>query len=565
MRTSLTLVTAALLLSAGTGCAGFGKPLPQPPGYRAPTPGQDEIVGADEEPKEGDPFAVEGILREEQLPLLKGPQPAFADVALADAPAGVPAPPAICQQLAAHPTAAQGKCADAPAARAKLDAALAIADVSKRDQALAAAEACGALPPGLVRSLRAELAPPECGDAIVRPFLAARKDGIPGAIEHALVGQALAARLHRAVTPPPTLEPPHTKERVADFHKGPLRTWLEAQATAVQTLSSQGAQLGSYGRGIVATAAGTADLRLVDAVRSVPIPQEFAKDRELADAFYASLDEALEPRKARGRDGALVGLRELDMVGVIHDRRSDEARALLGKLYGGRRVDALDALQRPPLPPVPATTAEQRLAAALPTFHAGIVLPPELVLDPAILRAFVERGVPLPHRQHLVENEKKLTPDGHALLARARIELGIRTWHAVDFDEAIAHLKQIPENDAKPEHRLLLAIAIALRSGPEDLVALMKAAGAPPRRFGDVRALDTVANGAGSLAPQAAFDAALVRELAAPQAAPAAYFRDVGERWRKAARMAREERAKTVATDRAAAADAIAAELAPKK
>lgn len=561
MRTPVTLVAAALLLAAGTGCAGIGKPLPQPPGYRPPGE-SDEIIGEDDEPG-GDPFAVAGILRQEQLPLLKGPQPAFAEAVLPDAPAGVPAPPAACEQLARHPVAG-GACADATAARARLDAALAMEDPVKRDAALAGAESCAALPPGLVRSLRAELAPAGCADALVRPFLA-KKPKVQGAIEHALVGQALAARLHRAVTPPPALDPPHTKERVADFHQGPLKEWLEAQATAVQSLSAQGAQLGSYGRGVVATAAGTADLRLVDAVRSVPIPDEFAKDEELATAFYASLDEALEPRKARGRDGALVGLREMDMTGVIHDRRTDEARALLGKLYGGRRVDALDALLLPPLPPPSTATVEQRLAARLPTFHAGFVLPPELALDPAVLRGFVERGFPLPHRQHLREATAQPSPEAHGLLARLRVELGIRTWHAVDFDEAIAHLQKIPETDRRPAHQLLLAVSLALRNGPDDLVDLMKAAGAPPRGFGDVRALDAVANGAGSLGPQAAFDAALVRELAAPRAAPAAYFRDVAQRWRKAERMAKDERAKTVAGDRASAMDAIAAELAPPK
>jgi hypothetical protein len=388
---------------------------------------------------------------------------------------------------------------------------------------------------------------------------------VPGAVQHALIGYALAARLHRAVTPPPKLDPPHTKERVADFHKGPLRTWLEAQAKAVQTLSAQGSQLSSYGKGVVATAAGTADLRLVDAVRSVPIPDEFRKDAELSEAYYASLDEALEPRKARGRDGALVGLREMDMTGVIHDRRSDEARQLLGKLYGGRRVDALDALSLPPLPPAPDKTVDQRLAGALPTFQAGHVLAPELALDEGVLRNLIDRGLPLPHRAHLKENVKKLTPAGLGLLARGRVALAIRTWHAVDFDEAIAALKMIPETDARPEHRVLLALSIALRNGPDDLVELMKSAGAPPRRFGEVRALDEVATGAGSLSHHAAFDAALIRELAAPQMAPATYFRDVAERWRRAARIAKDDKTKAMAEDRAKAMDALAAELTPKK
>lgn len=563
MRTPLQILVALLCLAGATGCAGVGKPIQQLPSWHGKQQ-PDEIVGEDEEPPQRDPWAIEGILREEQLPLLKGPQPAVADVALADAPEGVPPPPASCEALARHPVG-RDACADLPAAKAKLDAALQIDDATKRDAALAGAETCAALPAGLVRSLRAELAPPECGDSLVRPFLATRNDKVPGTVQHALIGYALAARLHRAVTPPPKLDPPHTKERVADFHKGPLRTWLEAQAKAVQTLSAQGSQLSSYGKGVVATAAGTADLRLVDAVRSVPIPDEFKKDAELSEAYYASLDEALEPRKARGRDGALVGLREMDMTGVIRDRRSDDARQLLGKLYGGRRVDALDALSLPPLPAAPNKTVDQRLAGALPTFHAGHVLAPELALDDGVLRNLIDRGLPLPHRGHLKENVKKLSPIGLGFLARGRVGLGIRTWHAVDFDEAIAALKLIPETDARPEHRVLLALALALRNGPDDLVELMKSAGAPPRRFGEVRALDVVATEAGSLSHHAAFDAALIRELAAPQMAPGAYFRDVAERWRRAARIAKDDKAKSIAEDRAKAMDALAAELSPKR
>ena len=67
----------------------------------------------------------------------------------------------------------------------------------------------------------------QCGDALVRPFFAAKPEKVPGAIHHALVGQALGARLRRAVTPAPTLEAPFSKDRVLAHHKGPLKTWLE--------------------------------------------------------------------------------------------------------------------------------------------------------------------------------------------------------------------------------------------------------------------------------------------------------------------------------------------------
>jgi hypothetical protein len=555
MRLSSSLVAVALL-SLLTGCAGIGKPLSHPP--RAS--GDDMDDGIEDDEPGTDPFAVEGTLRVEQLPLLKGPQPSLADVALAAPPAGLPPPPAACEALAKHPVG-KGPCADLPTAKAKLDAALALSDATKRDQALAEAESCTALPSGLVRSLRAEVAPPECADALVGPFFASKPEKVPGAIQHALVGQAIAARLRRSVAPPPAIEPPLTRERVQEFHKGPLKTWLEEQAAAIQSLAAQGAQLGSYGKGVVATEAGTADLRLVEAVRKVPIPDDLAKDKELADAYYSALDEAMEPRKARGRDGALVGLREMAFTGVLVDRRTTESRALLSSLYGGKRVDALDPMQLPTLADAPTATIDQRLAGRLPTFHAGFVLAPESALDEAMLRALIERGVPLPVRATLKEKMATLSPAVHSLAARARVGLGIRTWRATDFDEAIAHLQAISEADRRPEHRMLLALCLAMRRGPEDTVELMKAGGATPTKFGDDRALDVVANESGSLSGLAAFDAALVRELAAPRGAPAAYFLDVASRWRKAARLARDASAKTMAEDRASAMEALASEL----
>lgn len=551
-----TLLFASIVLAFSSGCASFGKPSSTPSGYKAPQ--DDEIV--DDEEKTGDPFAIEGIVRQEQLPLLKGPQPAYAEVALADPPEGVPPPPASCDAYVKNPVA-KNACADPTAAKAKLDEALA-KDGVERDKALASIEACEGFPAGFVRSLRAELAPVECSDGLIKPFFAAKPQNVSGAIQHALVGQALAARLRRAVSPPPKLDPPFSRERVLEHHRGPLKEWLEVQAKGIQTLASQGAQLGAYGKGIVATEAGMADLRLVEAVRGAPVPEEFKKDPELESAYFASLDESLDPRKARGRDGELVGLREMANAGVTHDTRTGEARAILSRLYGGRRVDALDAILLPPIAEAPKATVEQRLAARLPSFYAGLILAPETVVDPATARALLERGYPLPFRAAAREKQKELSKDAATLLARARIELGLRYWRAVDFDEAITLLQLIPEADRRPDHRLMLALAIALRKGPEDTIALMKAAGTAPPKFGDVRALEVIANESGKLAGHAAFDAALLRELAAPQGAPPAYFRDVAGKWRKAARLVQDDKAKAFAEDRASAMDSLAQNIA---
>ncbi len=165
-----------------------------------------------------------------------------------------------------------------------------------------------------------------------------------------MLGQAIASRLARTAETPPTLPPPHDRAHVLEFIKGPMRAWLEQQALAIETISQAAAELPYYGKGVAAVEAGVAELRLVEAVRGGPIPDEFKKDRELENAYYASLDQMLDPRKDRGRDAALVGLKELALVGEIHDARVDRARTLLSRLYGGRRIDALDALLLPRSP-----------------------------------------------------------------------------------------------------------------------------------------------------------------------------------------------------------------------
>jgi hypothetical protein len=399
---------------------------------------------------------------------------------------------------------------------------------------------------------------------MVTAFFDKKPASVPGAVQHALVGQALAARLHRAVQDPPKMKAPFTKQKVADFVKGPMWKWFTEQAVAVQELAKAGSDLGSYGRGIVAVAAGTADLRMVEAVRDVPIPDEFKKDPELANAYYASLDEQLEPRKSRGRDGALAGMREMANAGVIRSERVDTARALLAKLYGGRRVDSLDALLVPALPAPSASNVNERLARNLPTFYAGVVLPPEAASDLGVLKSLAHTGVPLPHRAALKEGESALSNEVRALYARARLAMGMRYWRAVDFDTAASLLAKIPKDKLTKEDRLALALAIALRRGPEDVAALMLKNEGFSLEFGDVRALDVVAqeDGSSPLGGMAAFDAGVLRTIAAPRDAEPKYWEGLADRFAKASTLLTDPKAKKEADERSKAAAAAAKAIA---
>jgi hypothetical protein len=508
---------------------------------------------------------VEGTLEEESLPLLKPPIFELSTMPLPPAAKGVPAAPASCAAFAKRKAAgktAAAACKEPAAARSALDAALSEADVARRDALLADLEACAGLPVGLVRALRAELAPTECGDAIAEPLAAAPPKTMSGAVYHALFGQVLAARCARTVRSPPQLGPPHDKKRVLEFINGPMAAWINEQARAVQETTEVGAKLPYYGKALVAVEAGMADMRFVEAVRAIPLPVELSKDAELRDTYYGNLDRTLDPRKDRGRDAALVGLRELAFVGTLRDERVDRARALLSQLYGGRRIDALDGLQLPPLAPVQPASVDERLATKLPTFYAGLVLDPQLALSAPGLRALLERGLSVPHRVAL-KAAGELQPEVRLLYARGRLALGQRYWRRVDIEHAASLLLGMPKpRTAEVDH--LLALTLGLRGGPEDAAQMMRRAPLTSLGMGKTAALDSLAAQAppGPYAGAAAFDAALIRQVAAPQNAEAAYWKDVARRFRAAAQLAREPASKAAAEERAKAAELTAEAIA---
>jgi hypothetical protein len=508
---------------------------------------------------EADPFTVAGPFREETLPLLKGSVVDPKTAQLLSPPPGVPPAPAACDAFAARKGAGALKCAPGLDG---LDAAFAEPDRDRRDALLADLEPCNAFPAGLIRALRAEVAPAECADALVAPFLKTPPPSLGGPIYMALVGQALAARLGRTATTPPRLDPPFERKRVLEFLQGPIATWMSEAFPAIDDMSRSGVSLVSYGKGVAAVEAGMADIRVVEAVRSAPIPDEIGRDPELRSEYYGALDQKLDPRKDRGRDAALVGLRELAVVGVLRDARVGRARTLLSQLYGGRRIDALDALLLPPLPAASPASAEERLAARLPTFYAGLVLDPQAATRPGTLRALLEKGVPLPQRAALAAASP--SPATRALFARARLELGMIYWRAVDFDQAAALAAQWPAGEKRPDDvTFVLAVALALRGGVEDATELVRKAPLTSLGLGPTAALDALARGkpATAYAGMAAFDAALIKQIAAPQGADAAYFKDVADRFHAAAALLGNPAQKALAEEHASAAAATAAAL----
>jgi hypothetical protein len=505
---------------------------------------------------QGDPFEVKRTLREEKLPTIDDVAIDASAPKLPAAPKGLAPAPKNCADFVRRKAEKAPACADAAAAQTAVDAALAIDDPAKRDGMLAGLEACPGLPVGLVRGLRAELAPHECADALVEPVLKAPPTNIRKPAYFALLGQALAGRLARTATNPPVMAAPFERKRVQEFLKGPMLTWMTDQARLIEEIGKIGAELPFYARGVVAVEAGMADMRVVEVVRSAPVPKEIGDDEELRNVYYGQLDQQLEPRKDRGRDAALVGLRDFAVAGVIKSSRVDKARALLSKLYGGRRIDALDALLLPELPPAKPSSAEERLAAKLPTFAAGFLLDPKAATRPGTLRMLIERGLPVQQRAAL--QDPALSPEIHALHARAHLELGKLYWRASDFDRVIALTSK---GARSPEVSLVLATSIALSDGPVDAAEMMLKAPLQNIGIGRVAALDAVAKQGGAAAGMAMFNAASILQIAAPQGAGAAYWKDVADRFQKAAGLLPEGPARASAAEHAKAAQAVASAI----
>jgi hypothetical protein len=523
-------------------------------------------------PSGPDPYAAAGPFAEEAFPTVDTAPLAAGALSLPAAPAGVAAPPAVCAELLKAKPAAAPSCGDRASALAALDKAMAMvpkvsydtpatAESAERalDAALAALEGCAGLPSGVVRALRIELLPAACGDVLAEPILKAPPKDLRADVHETLFGLALAARFARAGGAAPTLTAPFSRDRVEKFIGGPLAKWMKDVATAVQDISNDASKLHFHGGAIAAVAAGVADLALVDTVRSAPIPDEFQKDEERKNVYYASLDEKLEPRKRRGRDAALVGLKRYAEVGAIANRHVAGARRLLSKLYGGRRIDALDRLILPAPPAPGGASVEERLAASLPTFYAGILLDPKLVTQPGVLAAFATTGLPLEHRKAL--RDAALPPEVAPLAARAHLALGRLYWRASDFEEAAKALATASAASRTPEAKLLAALAMGLRGGPKDASEMMIKSPLGMNALGQRAALDALAGEKVALSGAAAFDAAYLMEIAAPEKADGPFFKSLAKRYRAAADLLTDATQKAEAEERAKAVDAIASQV----
>lgn len=482
---------------------------------------------------------------------------------LLPAPAGVAAPPGSCAQYTAVAVAA---CAAEGAPASQLSQALQVSNASDRDRALAQLEACPGFAPGLIRALRAELLPPECADVLVEDYFATTPQAPRADLKDVLFGLGIAARLERV-----TLQAPapgtatETRDAFMQYFQAQLVPYIVQQAKAIHELMQQAARLHGYGRGVAAIAAGTADLRFVELTRQLPVPKEFAEDPELRDAYYGALDQALEPRKARGRDAALVGMKEFASVGILVDARLERARQLLSAQYAGRRVDLLDDLLLPPAAEQSAASEQVQLLTLLPSYYVAEVLPEVDLGDAQVLRALQERGLPARYRTQL--RSLALNEAGREGYAQLLFELGRKYWRAEDFSECaqVAGFVAPGKTTTSDTLQLFQALASALQGGPRDVAEMMIEgpflSGGGPK----VEALDAIATQKKHpFAGVAAFDAALLQSLAPPTDGAQAFWQRLDARYRGAAGQLSDPVLKKEALERAKAAAQTAKALGKK-
>jgi hypothetical protein len=408
-----------------------------------------------------------------------------------------------------------------------------------RDTLLHCLEASTEAPAGLLRALRADLAPRACGDVIVES--AVGKPGPTRELADALMGLAVGARLNRSVRQPPLPRPPFAKAEFLKHFKEVLSPWIAEQAHAVDTLSQVGPRLSSYGKAVVALEAGLADMRFVGVARSLELPQEMKDDPEVRETYLVALEQALEPRVLRGRDAALVGLGELSRLGITNDARLREARALLSQLYAGRRIDALDGLLLPALPPLGQATPAAKTAANLPAFYALRFEPAPAVDDAQLLRARLEQGVP--PALWLSGLPSGAPPELASLAQRALFQLGQEYFWAEPF----ARVATIA-TPAEPNAALLAALAKVLAHGPRNAAALMLGPPTLPAELRDTSELDALAKQKGPVAGLAEFDAAYLRGLSPPANDPA-FWKEQSARFGRAQKSLVDKAAKQKAAE----------------
>ncbi len=216
----------------------------------------------------------------------------------------------------------------------------------------------------------------------------------------------------------------------------------------------------------------------------------------------------------------LVGLRLFAQLGVLHDERVLRAQALLGKLYGGARVDALDLLLLPnqPAPALDTTRSARRVYR--PTTRSRSF--PTSITEPGNLRALSTRGLPPPHRKKL--DQAKLDPAAKKLYARALPAIR----HSLRQGRGLQHAAEDRGVRCRRTTRRAWSEVSRRRSRPAPPTRrILMLKGQPATGLGSLTELDALAKEVDKTSGMASFDGAYILELV-PRRDDASFWEDVG-------------------------------------
>jgi hypothetical protein len=363
---------------------------------------------------------------------------------------------------------------------------------ASRDTSLAPLEACAGFAPGLIRALRADLAP-ECAEALAEDALKRRLTRQPR-WQHALYGVVFAQRMREHEFAAPAFTAKGVQPgRAEDYFQKIYLPWLAEQE---KELAVSGALIDalpaeSYGGALARAAGGATWRRLLRASRQMSIPEAWKRSGQARVGFYTRLEALRQPLLARAEQAIAEGRAALETLGFV----SSTELVRLGDL-----VDERELLRRVllPLPESPELASDAALlAAALPPFFTTELLSVRALRNVETLRAAALRGLSPAARQGLTEHAGR--PEVDAIVARVNLIVALGSASKQRARRALLLAKRSLASAPAASTELVHAVAQALE--------------------GDLGALETLSEREGVIGKLAALDRHGLRLLAVPMPA----------------------------------------------
>jgi hypothetical protein len=283
------------------------------------------------------------------------------------------------------------------------------------------------------------------------------------------------------------------------------------------------------------TTHGQAELLSGMEAAAAELPRSYGRAMALAGIAAAWTQLSL-PDTSRVDRASLAAVEAMGAEGIGDAYRLEPARGWLTTPFGWlAEIDALRLPEAPPGPRAPsppqppslgkmpcrdcyddhrrALTLVERLAEDLPSFLSAHLLRLDELNNADVLRALAGRGS-LPVRVRVALAHGWPSTEARRTAARARLALGLQFFDRRDVDSALAIFALQPAAERTDGTRLLLALALALHAGPQDLAGWTREPIRPEQL--DLGALDAMT---GATVPAtrvlAEYDEGVLRELEA--------------------------------------------------